>query len=125
MSGSCGSPVEQEEEFVTTVKTEREWLSDLLTRKCSVASIRPFQLDHGLDLIHGRDVFLVIAPGSGKTLVSLAPLLAAQELQQSGVALCIEPSKFLTEQQVHQFQFIDVSYSYLLTRHHDASPGCL
>ncbi|KAH8096825.1 hypothetical protein BXZ70DRAFT_1065905 [Cristinia sonorae] len=58
-----------------------------------VTRIRDFQLDHGLDLINGRDVFLVTAPGSGKTLVSIAPLLWAQSMKQSGIAIVVEPSK--------------------------------
>ncbi|KAH8099265.1 hypothetical protein BXZ70DRAFT_1009082 [Cristinia sonorae] len=84
---------------VPTVCSQRDWLENLMKRRCSLPAIRDFQLQHGLDLIHGKDVFLVIAPGGGKTLVSLAPLLYAQEMRESGIALITEPSKFLTEQQ--------------------------
>ncbi|KAH8088994.1 P-loop containing nucleoside triphosphate hydrolase protein [Cristinia sonorae] len=80
-------------------RTQREWLQNILLQRCGHTRIRDFQLDHGLDLINGRDVFLVTAPGSGKTLVSIAPLLWAQSMKQSGIAIVVEPSKFLTEQQ--------------------------
>ena len=53
-----------------------------------------------MNITNGRDVFLVSAPGSGKTLVMAAPFLAAQSLGQAGIGLVIVPSKILTEQQV-------------------------
>ncbi|TCD63703.1 hypothetical protein EIP91_005108 [Steccherinum ochraceum] len=96
------------EERLSTCKTEDEWLHDLLVRRTLKPSIRDFQLEHGLELVRGHDVYLVIAPGKGKTLVSLAPLLAAQELGQSGVAIIIEPSKFLTEQQSRVFETMGI-----------------
>lgn len=81
-------------EVASTALSQHQFLSDLLSRGCSLSSIRPFQLQHGLDLVLGDDIFLVIAPGCGKTLVSPAPLLYVQVLKQSGVAIIVEPSKF-------------------------------
>ncbi|KZT06052.1 uncharacterized protein LAESUDRAFT_632291, partial [Laetiporus sulphureus 93-53] len=60
---------------------------------------REFQIKHGLDIIEGREVFLVIAPGQGKTTVFWAPLLAAQAFGERGVALYIVPTKLLSIQQ--------------------------
>ncbi|KAH9943914.1 hypothetical protein B0H21DRAFT_709742 [Amylocystis lapponica] len=57
----------------------REWLSDLLIRKCNIFSPpSAYQLDHGLDPIVVKKVFLVIAPATGKITLLRAPLLAAQ-----------------------------------------------
>ncbi len=78
----------------------RAWLEALINDKCGIATVRPFQLDHALDLINGRDVFLVIAPGMGKTTVLLAPLLAAQARKESGIAIIVVPTKLLGEQTV-------------------------
>ena len=77
-----------------------EWLQSLLQEKCGFTQICKFQLDHGLDLIHGKDVFLVIAPGQGKTTVIHAALLAAQAKAEAGIALYIVPTKVLGAQQV-------------------------
>lgn len=55
------------------------WLEHLLKSKCGFTSVREFQLKHGMDLINGKHVFLVIVPDQGKTTVLLAPLLAAKE----------------------------------------------
>lgn len=78
----------------------KQELETLLKNQCGFREIKQFQLDHGLDLIHGKDVFLVIAPGSGKTTVMAAPLLAATKFKETGIALVIAPTKYLGEQLV-------------------------
>ncbi|KAH9943979.1 P-loop containing nucleoside triphosphate hydrolase protein [Amylocystis lapponica] len=77
----------------------REWLSDLLIRKCNISSPHPYQLDHGLDLIAKKEVFLVVAPGMGKTTLLHAPLLAAQACGEKGIAIIVVPTKLLAIQQ--------------------------
>ncbi|KAJ7306176.1 P-loop containing nucleoside triphosphate hydrolase protein [Mycena albidolilacea] len=77
----------------------RAWLNDLLRQKCGVPSLYPHQLDHGKDLNDGRDLFLVIATGLGKSIVLFAPLIAAQARQERGIAFMIVPTKVLAEQQ--------------------------
>ncbi|KAJ7903734.1 hypothetical protein B0H14DRAFT_2294157, partial [Mycena olivaceomarginata] len=47
----------------------------------------------------GRDLFLVIATGLGKSTVLFAPLIAAQARQERGIASMIVPTKVLAEQQ--------------------------
>ncbi|PCH37256.1 nucleoside triphosphate hydrolase protein, partial [Wolfiporia cocos MD-104 SS10] len=74
------------------------WLSALLQRKCQISRPREFQVRHGMDLINGKDLFLVIAPGQGKTIVMFAPLLAAQARAEAGIAFIIVPTKLLTLQ---------------------------
>ncbi|KAH9931769.1 P-loop containing nucleoside triphosphate hydrolase protein [Amylocystis lapponica] len=76
----------------------REWLRDLIHQKCGFIP-REYQLTHGLDLIAGKDLFLVIAPGMGKTTVFHAPLLAAQARGEQGICIIIVPTKLLGEQQ--------------------------
>jgi len=74
-------------------------MENLLIEKCSLSTIRPFQLEHAMDLNAGKDLFLVIATGMGKTTVLHAPLLAAQARCEKGIALLIVPTKILVEQQ--------------------------
>lgn len=78
----------------------REWLENLLREKNGVEFVRSHQLDHGMDLVEGRDLFLVIATGMGKTAVLHAPLQAAQARKEKGIAFLIVPTKVLAEQQV-------------------------
>ncbi|PCH41838.1 nucleoside triphosphate hydrolase protein, partial [Wolfiporia cocos MD-104 SS10] len=75
-----------------------EWLTTLLQQRCGIVQPRDFQVRHGMDLINGKDLFLVVAPGQGKTLVMYAPLLAAQALSQQGIAIIVAPTKLLTVQ---------------------------
>ena len=84
----------------SSIIISRADLDALLRQKCRLTTVRDFQLTHGLDLVNGRDVFLVIAPGMGKTTVLCAPLLAAQAALQAGIAIAVVPSKILAEQLV-------------------------
>ncbi|KAJ6572245.1 hypothetical protein B0H19DRAFT_1348338 [Mycena capillaripes] len=77
----------------------RAWLENLLRQKCGVPSLYPLQLNHGKDLNDGHDVFLVIAPGLGKSIVLFAPLIAAQARGERGIAFMVVPTKVLAEQQ--------------------------
>ncbi|KAL0574505.1 hypothetical protein V5O48_007455 [Marasmius crinis-equi] len=52
-----------------------------------------------MELLRGRDIFYVIATGRGKTLVFMAPLVAAQARGISAIAFMIVPTKALAEQQ--------------------------
>ncbi|KAJ8095460.1 hypothetical protein PM082_023230 [Marasmius tenuissimus] len=75
------------------------WLAQLLREKCGIQSLRPFQSELGLHLINGKDVFLAIATGQGKTIVFMAPLIVAQAQKEHGIAFMIVPTKSLAEQQ--------------------------
>ncbi|KAJ7921286.1 hypothetical protein B0H13DRAFT_1866888 [Mycena leptocephala] len=75
------------------------WLDNLLRQKCGIPSLYPHQLAHGKDLNDGRELFLVIATGLGKSIVLFAPLIAAQARQECGIAFMIVPTKVLAEQQ--------------------------
>lgn len=79
-----------------------EWLDALLRERCNIQVVRDFQLTHGLDLVNGKDLFLVVGPGHGKTVVLLAPMLAAQARGRAGIWLMIVPTKVLAEQHVRK-----------------------
>lgn len=86
----------------------KEWLEALLRDKCGYPQLRDYQLKHGLDLIHGRDLLLVVRPGGGKTTIMLAPLLAAQARGESGVAIIVVPTKLLGEQLVRAVSLLQL-----------------
>ncbi|KAI0357410.1 P-loop containing nucleoside triphosphate hydrolase protein [Trametes cingulata] len=78
-------------------------LESLIQEKCCISTVRPFQISCSLNLIKGEDLFLVVAPGMGKTVVMSAPLLVAQRNGENGIAIVVVPSKILTEQQARAF----------------------
>ncbi len=85
---------------ISSAPPSREELGALLHKYCSIPAARDFQITHGLDLVLRKDLFLVVAPGMGKTVVMAAPFLVAKERKEQGIALVVVPSKILTEQQV-------------------------
>ncbi|KAJ6463097.1 P-loop containing nucleoside triphosphate hydrolase protein [Mycena vulgaris] len=84
--------------FISHPVNSVAWLEALLRQKCGLPSLYPHQLAHGKDLNDGRDLFLVIATGLGKSIVLFAPLIAAQARQERGIAFVIVPTKVLAEQ---------------------------
>jgi superfamily II DNA/RNA helicase len=64
----------------------RPWMENLLLEKCNLSTIRPFQLEPAMNLNAGKDLFLVIATGMGKTTALHTPLLAAQACCEKGIA---------------------------------------
>jgi len=61
-------------------------MENLLLEKCNLSTIRPFQLEPAMNLNAGKDLFLVIATGMGKTTALHMPLLAAQACCKKGIA---------------------------------------
>ncbi|KAH6913288.1 P-loop containing nucleoside triphosphate hydrolase protein [Coprinopsis sp. MPI-PUGE-AT-0042] len=74
-------------------------VEEALCKAFKVDKLRPFQLKHALDLVEGRDVFLAVATGQGKTVVLLAPLVVAMKREEDGIGILIVPTKALAEQQ--------------------------
>lgn len=64
-------------------------------------SFRPGQIEALLPLIHGRDVFVRMSTGSGK---SLCMFLAPLALDDTASAVVISPLSALMDQQVRQRQ---------------------
>ncbi|KAJ6575863.1 hypothetical protein B0H10DRAFT_1963718 [Mycena sp. CBHHK59/15] len=77
----------------------REWMDHTLCASCSLAKLWPFQLELSMDVNGGRDIFVVIATGMGKTVVLQSGAIAAQAWGEKGVALLIVPTKALVKQQ--------------------------
>ncbi|KAJ7877153.1 hypothetical protein B0H13DRAFT_2253331 [Mycena leptocephala] len=77
----------------------REWLDVILRHRCKVAKVRPFQLDLGMEIVRGKDVWCIIATGMGKTVVLQTGAIAADARGECGICLIIVPTKVLVEQQ--------------------------
>ncbi|KAJ7912855.1 P-loop containing nucleoside triphosphate hydrolase protein [Mycena leptocephala] len=77
----------------------REWLDVILRHRCKVAKVRPFQLDLGMEIVRGKDVWCIIATGMGKTVALQTGAIAADARGECGICLIIVPTKVLVEQQ--------------------------
>ena len=77
-------------------------LEGALHKYFSFPVFRDGQLDALLPVVHGRDVFVRMATGAGKSLcLFLAPLA----ISESAVGVVISPLNGLMEQQVRNFMF--------------------
>ena len=77
-----------------------QWLQKVVCEAFKIPHLRPFQLQHAMDLYRGKDVFLTIATGQGKTIVLLSSLLAAKAKGEKGIGVAIVPTKALAQQLV-------------------------
>ena len=66
---------------------------------------RPGQLDAILPVQHGKDVFVQMATGSGKTLCMFIPVLAAHE---EAMGIIVSPLSGLIDQQVLATSFLNM-----------------
>ncbi|KAJ6628449.1 P-loop containing nucleoside triphosphate hydrolase protein [Mycena sp. CBHHK59/15] len=77
----------------------REWLDAVLRSRCKVSKLWPYQLDLGMAINRGTDVYCTIATGMGKTVILQAGAIAADARGECGICLVIVPTKVLVEQQ--------------------------
>ena len=62
------------------------------------SEFRPGQLDAAVNAMHGRDVFVQMSTGAGKTLCMFLPPLAMSEFS---VGVIISPLNAIMDEQVH------------------------
>lgn len=77
-------------------------LEEALHKYFSFPAFRDGQLDALLPVLHGRDVFVRMATGAGK---SLCMFLAPLAVSESAVGVVVSPLNGLMEQQVSNFMF--------------------
>lgn len=75
----------------------RKKLEDALLKYFKHTTFRPGQLEALLPVMHGKDVFVRMATGAGK---SLCMFLAPLAVSESAVGVVISPLNCLMEQQV-------------------------
>ncbi|KAK7027150.1 P-loop containing nucleoside triphosphate hydrolase protein [Favolaschia claudopus] len=86
-------------QVVSQPETPAQWMERVLSARCKLTRLRPFQLDLALEIDNKKNVFCVIATGMGKTVVLMAGAMAASARSEKGIALLIVPTKVLVEQQ--------------------------
>ena len=82
----------------------RRSLEAALLKYFKYTSFRPGQLNALLPLVHGRDVFVRMATGAGK---SLCMFLAPLAIGESAIGVIISPLNALMDQQVLHVTDID------------------
>lgn len=92
-AGNCETSVQ----CIAKVKLE-----EALHKYFSFPAFRDGQLDALLPVLHGRDVFVQMATGAGK---SLCMFLAPLAVSESAIGVVVSPLNGLMEQQVSNFMF--------------------
>lgn len=86
-------------------------LQEVLQKYFSFSSFRPGQMEASRSVLHGKDVFVRMATGSGKTLcMFLGPLAKSDK----ALGVVISPLNGLMEQQVRYFYVNNMGSIHLL-----------
>ncbi|KAG8769545.1 hypothetical protein FRC12_004897 [Ceratobasidium sp. 428] len=76
-----------------------EWYTDVLCKALRYERLKPWQLALTMDLCEGKDVFLVIGTGEGKSFLIQAPVIADAKAGQQTVGIVLVPTKGLADDQ--------------------------
>lgn len=68
---SAPNDVANAADATTSAVGSAQWLANIIQERCKFEKAQDFQVKHGLGIIAGKDVFLVIAPGMGQTTYEL------------------------------------------------------
>ena len=75
-----------------------------------------WQIAHSMNLSNGKDVFITVKTGSGKSVLTLAPVIARKLLKRPHAALVIYPTEVLMKDQVSQHTLAEKSKLRLLSK---------
>ena len=78
-------------------------LSSTLTNVFSCSQFRPGQLDAAAAAMHGRDVFVQMCTGAGKSMCMFLPPLA---MSHSSVGVVISPLNAIMDEQVCYSEYV-------------------
>ncbi len=96
-NGRCANEVAVAESSMSIPCTARDRLKEALLTYFKHAEFRPGQIESTLPAIHGQDVFVRMATGSGK---SLCMFLVPLALNNVAMGIVISPLNALMSQQV-------------------------
>ena len=96
-NGSCAVGATGERSSVSTPCTAKDRLKETLYSYFKFSEFRPGQLESTLPALHGQDVFVRMATGSGK---SLCMFLVPLTIDDRAMGVVISPLNALMDQQV-------------------------
>jgi ATP-dependent helicase YprA (DUF1998 family) len=82
----------------------QEWWETLLKTRMGYEHPEHWQVKLSMAKYEGKEVFVVVPTGSGKTTITIAPLIAAKEKKERKVGMVIVPTKALAENHVSSSQ---------------------
>jgi hypothetical protein len=62
-------------------------IEEVVCNAFRIPTLRPSQLKYAVDIVNGKDVFLAVVTGQGRTTVVLEGLIVAQHRREKGCLL--------------------------------------
>ncbi|KAF8601733.1 P-loop containing nucleoside triphosphate hydrolase protein, partial [Ceratobasidium sp. AG-I] len=75
------------------------WYNTTLCKSLGYTKLKKWQLERTMDLCNGKDVFLVVATGEGKSCLIQAPVIADHAAGRLSIGLVLVPTKALADDQ--------------------------
>lgn len=90
----------------TASSRTREWYNQLIQTKLGYAEPKAWQIRLPMAMDGGKDVFLIVATGRGKSSIIHVPILADMADGKSTIEFVIVPTKTLADDQVSTTHFV-------------------
>ena len=78
----------------------KEWMTAIFQQWLHILNPHPWQIKHSLSLCNNQEVFITSRTGSGKSTLTLAPIIARQVLKNPYIAIAVYPTEALITNQV-------------------------
>ena len=96
---------ELRKEICTLSSQPNEWMQAIFTQWLGIRTPHVWQIENSLDLCQGLDVFITAKMGSGKSALTLAPVIAHHLRRKPHIAITVYPTEALTSDQVSKSFF--------------------
>jgi superfamily II DNA/RNA helicase len=77
-----------------------EWMGVIFREWLAIQTPHPWQISFSLNLFKGQEVFLTARTGSGKSILTLAPVIARKIAKKDHTAVVVYPTESLIIDQV-------------------------
>src|SRR5260370_41804718 len=93
---------ELRKKLCTLSSQPNEWMQAIFTQWLGIQTPHDWQVENSLDLCQGLDVFITAKTGSGKSALTLAPVIARCLRRKPHIAILIYPTEALTSDQASE-----------------------
>ncbi len=104
--------IDLKKQVISLASQPDEWMQAVFMQWLGIRSPHIWQIENSLDLCQGLDVFLTVRMGSGKSALTLAPMIACHLRNRLHVAIGVYPMEALMSDQVSTESFGE-SHIYL------------
>jgi len=104
--------IDLRKQLISLVSQPNKWMQAIFMQWLGIQTPHIWQIENSLDLCLGLDVFIMAKMGSGKSALTLAPIIACCLRKEPHIAIVIYPTEALISGQENgKFIYMHILYS--------------